>query len=186
MLLRCSGDDRRALPAGGPGRPGRFLLQRRRGADNDDGDDDAHVPGFLEGFEDESDDDDEPRVTARCFGAAVPYATCWSQRHKTCMLAAPHFHFQNRVHFGYFRLPSMHGLRLTLNSTPSAMFAEQCASACAGCGGARRAAASGAAAPPAAPGGGGRPAGPAHALPRPPTGQPAPAGHPAHVRSART
>lgn len=66
MLLRCAGNDRRALPAGGPGRPGRFLLQRR----GDDADDDAHVPGFLQGFEDESDDEDEPRVTARCVSKA--------------------------------------------------------------------------------------------------------------------
>lgn len=66
-MLLCAADDRRALPAGGPGRPGRFLLQRRGGGNNDGNDDDAHVPGFLEGFEDESDDDDEPRVTPRCF-----------------------------------------------------------------------------------------------------------------------
>jgi hypothetical protein len=47
----------------------------------------------------------------------------------------------------------------------------------------RRAAPSGAAAPPAAAGGRRRPAGPAHALARPPAGQPPPAGHPADVRT---
>ena len=60
-VVLAAGADRRALHVGGPGRAGRFLLQRGAGVDEDG--DDAQVPGFLEGFEDESDDDDDdPRV----------------------------------------------------------------------------------------------------------------------------
>jgi hypothetical protein len=54
-----TGGDRRAAHVGGPGRAGRFLLQR----DNvDEEGDDAQVPGLLGGFDDETDDDEEPPV----------------------------------------------------------------------------------------------------------------------------
>ena len=56
-----AGGERRAPHVGGPGRAGRFLLHRDGG--DEDGDD-AQVPGLLEGFEDDTDDDEEPPVCA--------------------------------------------------------------------------------------------------------------------------